>query len=73
VATPQAFLYPALAIGAPAGFILAVQNGGVRMPAPQVIEAPPPAVVVPAPEVIQAPPPPPPYVPPVRPRKQDRY
>jgi filamentous hemagglutinin family protein len=75
VATPQAFLYPALAFGAPTGLSLAVLQGGVRMPAPLLVETPlpPPAPPV-APDVVQAPPPSPPaYVPPVLPRKQDRY
>ncbi len=38
-ATPQAFLYPALAVGAPAGLSLAVLEGGMRMPAPLMAES----------------------------------
>jgi filamentous hemagglutinin family protein len=73
VATPQAFLYPALAFASSPGFSLAVQEGGVRMPSPTIIETAPYQPPAPQPVVVAPTPPPPVYAPPVRPRKQDRY
>lgn len=68
---PQATGFPPV-LAPPAVFTLAVLGGGVRMPLVQVVEAPPVAVVEAPPAVVPLAPPPPPYVPPVYPRKQDR-
>jgi hypothetical protein len=71
VVAPPITEVPTAVVAVPAGLILAVVGGGVRMPLIHVVEvhpAPVVEVVQPAPVVVaQAP-----YVAPVLPRKQDR-